>query len=73
MGRKGTERMKNPKSMTFAEMTLAVEQMREELKRRNPLGVNMYVPYLYKARLALDEISRAEKNNRTCECGPKEK
>jgi hypothetical protein len=64
--------MLNVRRMTYAQMAQAVRDIREEVKHRNSIGVNMYTQYLDFAVFALQEISRGEQRNFTSECGPRE-
>jgi hypothetical protein len=59
--------------MRFEQMARVVQRFHDELKRRNPIGVNLYTGYLTAAVSVLLEISEGEKENPTCEAGPKEK
>jgi hypothetical protein len=59
-------------SLTFQDMADIIELMRKETKRRNPLGVNAYIPSIRAAFEAFEEIAEGERNNRTCEEGPME-
>lgn len=57
---------------TYAEMAAVILAIRDEVKRRNSIGVNLYAAYITDAYLAVKEISEGEKDNFTSECGPKE-
>lgn len=58
---------KDYSKVKFAEMADDVVAMQLELKRRNPIGVNLYVPAFVGLALDLREIATAEKENPTCE------
>lgn len=58
---------KDYSKVKFAEMADDVVAMQLELKRRNPIGVNLYVPAFVSLALDLREIAAAEKENPTCE------
>jgi hypothetical protein len=58
------------KKMTFAQLVGVVESVWLEVKRRNPIGVNMYGGPFSAAAANLREIGKAEKSNPTCEAGP---
>jgi hypothetical protein len=58
--------------LTWKEMAETVAAFAKEMKRRNPIGVNLYVPIVRHAAELLDDISTAESVNFTCETGPKE-
>jgi len=58
--------------LTYCEMAQIVNDIRLEVKRRNSIGVNLYVGALERAALDLWEISGGEQGNFTSECGPKE-
>lgn len=60
-------------ALTFDEMADDVAAMLSELKRRNPIGVNAYLGGFDQLYRDLREISEAEKDNPTCEAGPKQK
>lgn len=60
------------KKLTYHEMAEIVDQIRIEVKRRNPIFVNAYIPAFQACICALDEISHGEFHNRTSESGPKE-
>lgn len=53
--------------LTFQRMADVIHGIREEVQRRNPIGVNMYTPYLQAAEDALTEIHMGEKDNPTCD------
>lgn len=55
---------------TWREMSEVVLAICREAKRRNPIGINFYVPVLWEASERLREISGAEAVNFTCEYGP---
>lgn len=57
---------------TYAKMARDIALIAEELKRRNPIGVNMYHGAVVNASLAMLEVSEGEKWNFTSECGPVE-
>ena len=58
------------KKLTFNQLALVVESVWAEVKRRNPIGVNMYGGGFAQAAFDLREIEEAEKDNPTCEAGP---
>ena len=58
-------------TMHYAEMAATVRLLWAEVKRRNPIGVNVYTGLLH-AAFDLDEISAAEAQHFTSEHGPKE-
>lgn len=55
---------------SFEEMAKEVLAMWNELKRRNPIGVNFYGEYFKLTASVLQEIHEAELVNPTCEEGP---
>ncbi len=59
-------------TMTYADMADLVQEILFEIKRRNPIGVNLYTQPLAAASNALKEISMGEVSNFTSEVGPKE-
>lgn len=58
--------------LTYRQMADVVEAIGVEVKRRNSIGVNLYVGYIRQAWAAVDEISDGEASNFTSEHGPKE-
>ena len=58
------------KKMTFTDLAEVVESIWAEVKRRNPIGVNMYGGGFAQAAFDLREIEAAEMDNPTCEVGP---
>jgi hypothetical protein len=58
-------------TMTYAEMHELVRLLWAEVKRRNPIGVNVYTGLLH-AAFDLKEISAAEALHFTSEHGPRE-
>lgn len=60
------------RELTWSEMATMVKAIRKEAKRRNPIGINLYVGYLDLAADAVQEIADAEKCNFTSEHGPQE-
>ena len=64
--------MNDLKKMTFAQLAEVVESVWLEVKRRNPIGVNFYYFPFSSASKNLREIGKAEKDNPTCEAGPKQ-
>lgn len=60
------------KKLTWMQMSRIVLSVHKEMKRRNPIGINMYAPYVQASAALLDEISLGEIDNFTSECGPKE-
>jgi hypothetical protein len=59
-------------ALKYCQMAEIVRAIGGELKRRNPIGVNMYTRGLLRAYGDLMEISGGEAGNFTSECGPKE-
>jgi hypothetical protein len=57
---------------TYWEMAALVRSIRREVKKRNPIFVNAYIPLLDGAVAALEEISAGEMKNFTSESGPRE-
>ncbi len=55
--------------LSFQQMADEIESMRIELKRRNPIFVNLYTPDLDNAVSALEEIHQCELRNPSCEYG----
>ena len=62
----------NFKKMTWAQMAQTVDAIHTEMKRRNPIGINLYAPTVKHATYLLKEIAGGEARNFTSECGPKE-
>lgn len=58
--------------LTWMEMSEIVHHIWVEMKDRNPIGINCYAPAVNHAADLLNEIARAEADNFTSECGPKE-
>lgn len=58
--------------MTWSQMSEIVHSIWVEIKRRNPIGINMYAPVVKTAADLLDEIAEAEADHFTCEAGPRE-
>jgi len=58
---------------SYREMAEDVVEIADELKRRNPIGVNCYYGAVVNASLAILEVSEGERWNFTSECGPVEK
>lgn len=58
-------------SMTWHELARHVDAVKHEAKRRNPIGINFYIPALDSAVQALTEIANAEDVHFTSECGPR--
>lgn len=56
----------------YWELAKLIRAIHAEVKRRNPIGVNLYTGYIEVAAKALDEISGGEVGNFTSECGPRE-
>lgn len=56
--------------MTYADMADIIRAIRDEVKERNSIGVNFYIPYLSAAIEVLDGISSGEQDNFTSESGP---
>lgn len=55
---------------TWEELGLVIRAVWTEMKRRNPIGINMYEGAMLQSFSAIDEIGKAEKDNPTCEAGP---
>ena len=53
--------------LTFQQMADVVRAIREELKNRNPIGVNFYTGALSQAIADLETIHQAELSNPTCD------
>ncbi len=58
--------------LTYRQMANLIEGIGAEIKHRNPIGVNLYMPPLRYAWTAVDEIANGEASNFTSESGPKE-
>jgi hypothetical protein len=58
--------------LTYAKMSEIVLAIAHEIKRRNPIFINAYVPHILVSAALLKEISEGEAGNFTSECGPKE-
>jgi hypothetical protein len=58
------------KKLTFLQMANMIRAIWEEMKRRNPIGINFYGSPFAGAVSALEEIHHAEKDHHTCEAGP---
>ncbi len=58
--------------LMYWQMADIVIAIHNEIKRRNPIGVNAYTHYLKQAAGALEEISLGEIGNFTSEEGPTE-
>jgi hypothetical protein len=56
--------------MTWEQMSEIIASIREEAERRNPIGINMYVPSLIHAEEMLLEIAGGEADNPTSDSGP---
>lgn len=59
--------------LTYQQMADVVRSIGLEVKRRNPIFVNVYMQPISDCIGALEEISGREVGNFTSECGPKEK
>ena len=59
-------------NMTWMQMYRVVVAVWKEMKKRNPIGINMYARYVEAGAAALKEIAEGEVYNFTSECGPKE-
>lgn len=57
---------------TYADMASLVLSIREEIKKRNPIFVNIYIVPIDNAVRAIESIAHGESENFTSECGPKE-
>lgn len=53
--------------MTFRRMSEVIKAFEQELSDRNPIGVNLYTPYLALAAAKMEEIHQAELTNPTCD------
>jgi hypothetical protein len=62
----------NLRNMYYWEMATLIRAIKEEVKHRNPIGVNLYTGYIEGAVTALEEISDGEIGNPTSESGPRE-
>ena len=60
-------------SLSYLDMANVVQAVRNEVKRRNSIGVNLYTDSLDNAVDDLKEISAGEIANFTSEAGPREK
>lgn len=58
--------------MTYRQMADLIEAVGVEVKRRNPIGVNMYLQPVRVAWAMISEIADGEASNFTSECGPRE-
>ena len=58
--------------LTYRQMADLVRSVRTEVKKRNPIFVNVYTQSLDEAVAALEEISGGEARNFTSESGPRE-
>lgn len=58
--------------MTYRQMVDLIKAVGVEVKRRNPIGVNLYIDRIREAWYAVDEIATGEASNFTSECGPRE-
>lgn len=56
--------------MTWEQMSEIVFAIRLEASRRNPIGINLYLPVLKEAEEALVEIAEGEAVNPTSACCP---
>lgn len=56
--------------MTWEQMAKTIHDIHDEASRRNPIGINFYLPYFKEAEEALLEIAGGEKDNPSSECGP---
>jgi hypothetical protein len=65
--------MNDLKKMTFAQLAEVVVSVWAEVKRRNPIFVNSYETPFAVVVMNLRQIGKAEKDNPTCEAGPKVK
>ena len=57
------------KCLTWEDMSAIVNEIAIEMKRRNPIGINMYAPTVKAAAYLLKEIADAEADNPTSEVG----
>jgi len=58
--------------LTYAQMADVVRSIRLEVKKRNPIFVNVYMEPISLCIDALEEISGGEVDNFTSESGPRE-
>lgn len=58
--------------LTYQQMADVVRSIRNEVKERNPIFVNIYLQPINEAINALEEISGGEVDNPTSESGPVE-
>lgn len=58
--------------LTYKQMAEVIEAIGIEIKRRNSIGVNMYIGFIRTAWAAVDEIANGEAHQFTSECGPRE-
>jgi hypothetical protein len=56
--------------MTWEQLADVIRTVWWELKRRNPIGVNLYAPAFSGVINVLDEVEKAEREDPTCEAGP---
>lgn len=56
--------------LTWEQMSEIIFSIRAEALRRNPIGINLYTPYLKEAEEALLEIAEGEAVNPTSAFGP---
>lgn len=56
--------------LTWNELADVIIGVWLEMRRRNPIGINMYSRPLMTAYHAVKEIAEAEKDNLTAEAGP---
>lgn len=67
----GRDQMLDCSEMSWEQMSGIVHSIWKEMKRRNPIGINMYAPAVKYASDLLDEIAEAEAEHATSEAGPK--
>lgn len=56
--------------LTWEQMSDIVRALWLEMKRRNPIGVNLYANAFGEVINILDSVGLAEEDNPTCEAGP---
>ena len=59
--------------LTYQQMADVARSIRDEVKERNPIFVNVYVQPIEAAINSLEEISGGEVGNPTSESGPTER
>lgn len=72
MDGEGERLMLDCSQLTWTQMSEIVHSIWVEMKKRNPIGINMYAPTVKAASYLLGEIAEGEADNFTSESGPKE-